>query len=153
MLIFACLALFCLIYLGTVKPGFRGSLTLNLGGAGALALGIRTGSVRETVDNIPTINTTSTLDASNIAPETRIQTKKRCRLNASAQFSAGGAGDPPNFAGTNTFGDIPVVAIFGDTITGNFQVEEIGNNIDENADINYDLAMISNGAYTRTRGS
>lgn len=150
--LFLILLLFPVVFLGVVKPGFRGSLTLNLNSAGATALGIKTGAVREQVDNIVTNNTGSTLDGSNILPETRVQSVKRCRLNVAAQFSAGAAGDPPNFA-AQTIGDIPVVATFGDVITGNFQIEEIGNQIDVNGDINYDFAMISNGAYTRTRGS
>lgn len=148
MLLFALVFLLPALLLGVVRPGFRGSVTV----AGAV-LGIRTGSVRETVDNIVTNNTTSTLDASNLLPETRVQSAKRCRLNMSAQYSAGGAGDPPNFAGTLLYGDIAVVAVFGDTISGNFQTEELGNNIDVIGDINYDLAMASNGTYTRTRGT
>lgn len=136
-----------------VRPGFRGSLTLNLGAAGATALGIKQGSVRETIDKIITNSTASTLDSSNLLPETRTQSVKRLALNVQAQVAAGGAGDPPNFAGTNTYGDIPVVATFGDVITGNFQIDEIGNSIDVNGSIDYDLAMGSNGAYTRTRAS
>lgn len=151
MLFMLCLIAAVLI-LGVVKPGFRGSVTLNLLAAGATVLGIKQGTVTETIDSIITNSTASTLDASNLLPETREQSVKRCRVNIQAQFSAGGAGDPPNFAG-QTAGDVPCVIIFGDTITGNFKIEEIANSIDVNGDINYTLAMISNGAYTRTRGT
>jgi hypothetical protein len=137
----------------SVKAGFRGGLSLNIAGAGLIALGIRQMTVRETIDNHDTSSTASAIDVAGLLPETRIQGKKRCRLNISAQYSAGGAGDPPNFGGTNLYGDIGVQATAGDQVTGNFMVEEYANLLNVDGTIDYELGMISDGAYTRVRGS
>lgn len=141
-----------------VKPGFRGAITLNIASGGALALGIKRGSMRETIGNIDTKSTITTLDAANLLPVTRIQSTKEWRLSIQAQYSAGGAGDPPGLStgggdATKIAGNIAVSCQMGDTVAGNFMVEEFENSLDVDGSIDYSLNMVSNGAITRTLGS
>lgn len=137
-----------------VSPGYVGSLTLNIGGAGAAVMGIRRGSARETIDTHDTTSTASTQLVGESGSqagvhETRIQGKARCRLSVQAQFGADGAGDPPAFTQLTIYGNIPVVYSAGDVITGNFMVEEYENSLDVDGTIDYSLSMTSNGGYTR----
>lgn len=137
----------------SARGGFKGALTLNIGGAGANALGIKRGSCRQTIQNINTNSTASTLTAGNYLANNRIQTTYEHRLNINAQYSAGGAGDPIAFGNNAEFGNIVVSFQAGDTIAGNFIVEEYENALDTDGAIDYSLGMVSNGAATRTIGS
>ena len=135
-----------------VKAGFRGSLTLNIAGGGAVAYGVRQASHRESIQQHDTSSTASTL-VSNVLQSTAVLGKTQGVLSVQAQYSAGGAGDPPAFAAGALYNNIPVVFTGGDTVSGNYQVREYENSFNVDGTIDYDLVMTSNGAITRANGS
>jgi hypothetical protein len=144
------LATALLLRLG-VLPGYRGDFLIGIDGGGQEQLNVKSMQIRETVDQHDTSGTGSATTASKfILQETRIPGKARCRISVQGQYAAGSAGDPPDFSGEALYGIHSVSADAGDTVEGNFNAEEFGNSLNEAGTIDYDLNLISNGAYERT---
>lgn len=136
-----------------VRSGVNGTLTLNIAGGGAVALNTRSLDITEQVTHQDTSSTGSTV-TNGVIQTTVISTAAQTTVNARAQYSAGGAGDPPDFSAGKLYNNIPVVAQAGDTVSGNFKVSQYRNSFsDVAAVIEYDLSLRSNGAVTRSTGS
>ena len=135
-----------------VKAGFKGSLTLNINAAGALAMGVRKVDHSEDIEIHDTSSTVSPV-TNNVLQSTCIQGKTTGKLQVDAQYSAGGAGDPPAFGGGNLYGNIPMSCVAGDTIAGNYVVTNYTNSFDVDGTIDYSLSMQNNGSITRTAGT
>ncbi len=143
-----------------VKPGFRGKFEIHIDYVSSsptyAELNVRQMTVRETVDRHDTSGTASPKTASKfILQETNIPGKARCRVNINAQYQglSVGASDPPDFGGEKLYGNQAIRAQAGDTVVGVFGVEDYGNSLNVDGTIDYDFAFISNGTYTRTKGS
>ena len=136
-----------------VRGGYLGALSFNIASGGVKALGIKRGSMRQTIQNIVTNSTASTPVATNYLPNSRIQTTFEHNLSFNAQYSAGGAGDPIAIGSNAEFGNIAVVFQAGDSFSGNMMFAEIENSLDVDGAVDYSGNMVSNGHVVRTIGS
>lgn len=129
-----------------VVPGWTMTVTL-----AAAALNIRRMSNRETVSNADTSSTGSSI-INNVLQETKLQISASSRLTISAQYSAGGAGDPPSWAAGGVYGNKAFVAQLGSTVTANFITESLENSgeVSPTGTMDYSWELISNGSVTRS---
>lgn len=134
-----------------IVPGWTASLTTNIAGAGARANNFRRLSNRETVSNAD-ISSSGSSVINNVLQEQKLQISANSRLTIQAQYSAGGAGDPPAWAAGGVYGNIPVVAGIGSTVSGNFITESLENSgeVSPTGVIDYTWELISNGSVVRS---
>ena len=112
-------------------------------------------TLRSNSEAIALHDTTSTGSSlvNNVAQSTIVRGKTIGRLRIGAQYSAGGAGDPPDLGAGKIYSDIPIVYNAGDAYSGSFAIEEYTTSHDVDGTIDYDLSMQNNGTITRTTGS
>lgn len=141
-----------------VRPGFNAKIQLSTSLQALATLSVKTAQARETIDNHDTVGTSSpTVNTGQNVQQTSIQGKCRLRLSLTAQYSAGGTGDPPQFTTPALYGNVGVIAQIGDIIAGatstsaaSALVEDYANLTNESGTIDYSLDMLFNGPYTRT---
>ncbi len=137
-----------------VFPGYLGSMQIQIDGGGEVTLGVKSINVRESIDLHDTSSTASPVTPiHSILQETRINGKARLRFNSTAQYDAGGDGDPPDFSGEALYGNQYITADVGYVLAGYFLIDEFGNSLNESGTIDYDLSCLSNGQYTRSLGA
>jgi hypothetical protein len=122
-------------------------------------LGIKTGTYEEIIAKHSTISTASPVVQSPndpnhpIVQDTCINGKTMGRLTCTAQYSAQGAADPPDFSGGKIYGNHYVSFDAGDTIVGYMKMERLANILNVEGTIDYDMSLLSNGTFVRTKGS
>lgn len=142
------------------QSGYRGSLQMAIDNVSSsptlLTYGIKSGSVRETIEKHDLSATTSpvvnspNLTAVKILQVPRLNGKASCRINCSAQWNSSGTGDPIQFGSNAIYGNVAVSYQAGDTVVGSFLVDDYANTLNVDGTVDTDWNLISNGAYTRS---
>lgn len=143
-----------------VQPGFTGTIKIAIDTPGTAAvLGVKTATFEETIAKHSTISTASPKVTSPnnstqpVVQETQINGKTVGRLSTTAQYSAQGAADPPDFGGGKIYGNHYIDATIGDRITGYMLMERLADTLNVEGTIDYEMSLVTNGPFTRTVGT